>query len=96
MASVLHVYKEVALINDNAICANRHTTVSYDEKPGIQAIKNIAPQLQPVPNTHCSIGRDYEYKRLGTVSLLAAIDLHSGKVTPIIRDQHRSIEFMSY
>jgi len=43
MASVLHVYKEVALINDDNICANKHTTVSYDEKPGIQAIKNIAP-----------------------------------------------------
>ena len=94
MASVLHVYKEVALINDDTICANKHTTVSYDEKPGIQAIKNIAPQLQPVPNTHSSIGRDYEYKRLGTVSLLAAIDLHTGKVIPIIRDRHRSKEFI--
>lgn len=96
MASVLHVYKEVALINDNAICANKHTTVSYDEKPGIQAIKNIAPQLQPVPNTHSSIGRDYEYKRLGTVSLLAAIDLHTGKIIPIIRDRHRSKEFIEF
>ena len=52
MASVLHVYKEVALINDENICPNKHTTVSYDEKPGIQAIKNIAAQLQPVPHTH--------------------------------------------
>jgi len=94
MASVLHVYKEVALINDDTICANKHTTVSYDEKPGIQAIKNIAPQLQPVPNIHSSIGRDYEYKRLGTVSLLAAIDLHTGKIIPIIRDRHRSKEFI--
>jgi transposase len=96
MASVLHVYKEVALINDNNICANKHTTVSYDEKPGIQAIKNIAAQLQPVPNTHSSIGRDYEYKRLGTVSLLAAIDLHTGKIIPIIRDRHRSKEFIEF
>jgi len=96
MASVLHVYKEVALINDNNICANKHTTVSYDEKPGIQAIKNIAAQLQPVPNIHSSIGRDYEYKRLGTVSLLAAIDLHTGKIIPIIRDRHRSKEFIEF
>lgn len=96
MASVLHVYKEVALINDNNICANKHTTVSYDEKPGIQAIKNIAAQLQPVPNTHSSIGRDYEYKRLGTISLLAAIDLHTGKIIPIIRDRHRSKEFIEF
>ncbi len=96
MASVLHVYKEVALINDNNICANKHTTVSYDEKPGIQAIKNIAAQLQPVPNTHSSIGRDYEYKRLGTISLLAAIDLHTGNIIPIIRDRHRSKEFIEF
>lgn len=96
MASVLHVYKEIALINDDNICANKHTTISYDEKPGIQAIKNIAPQLQPVPNSHNSIGRDYEYKRLGTVSLLAGIDLHTGKIIPVIRDRHRSKEFIEF
>ena len=67
-----------------------------DEKPGIQAIKNIAPQLQPVPNVHNTIGRDYEYKRLGTVSLLAAIDLHTGRIIPIIRDRHRSKEFIEF
>lgn len=96
MASVLHVYKEVALINDGNICANKHTTVSFDEKPGIHAIKNIAPQLQPVPNTHSSIGRDYEYKRLGTVSLLAGIDLHTGEIIPVIRGRHRSKEFIEF
>lgn len=32
MASVLRIYKEVALINDDNLCANKHTTVSYDEK----------------------------------------------------------------
>lgn len=96
MASVLHVYKEVALINDENLCANKHTTVSYDEKPGIQAIKNIAAQLQPVPNKFSAIGRDYEYKRLGTVSLLAAIDLHTGKIIPMIRDRHRSKEFIEF
>ena len=96
MASVLHVYKEVALINDENLCANKHTTVSYDEKPGIQAIKNIAAQLQPVPNKYSAIGRDYEYKRLGTVSLLAAIDLHTGKIIPMIRDRHRSKEFIEF
>ena len=96
MASVLHVYKEVALVNDNNACNYKHTTVSYDEKPGIQAIKNIAPQLLPVPNKHSNIGRDYEYKRLGTVSLLAAIDLHNGIVTPMVCDRHRSSEFIEF
>ena len=96
MASVLHVYKEVALVNDNNVCNYKHTTVSYDEKPGIQAIKNIAPQLLPVPNKHSNIGRDYEYKRLGTVSILAAIDLHNGIVTPMVCDRHRSVEFIEF
>jgi transposase len=96
MASVLHVYREVALIYDNKVCNYKHTTVSYDEKPGIQAIKNIAPQLLPVPNKYNSLGRDYEYKRLGTVSLLAAIDLHNGLVTPMVCDRHRSSEFVAF
>lgn len=96
MASVLHVYKEVALVNDNEACNYKQTTVSYDEKPGIQAIKNIAPQLLPVPNKHHAIGRDYEYKRLGTVSLLASIDLHNGIITPMVCDRHRSLEFVTF
>ena len=96
MASVLHVYKEVALINDENICAVRHTTVSYDEKPGIQAIKNIAPQLQPVPGKYSTIGRDHEYKRLGTLSLLASIDLHTGIIIPLVCERHRSREFIMF
>jgi transposase len=96
MASVLHVYKEVALINDANVCAVKHTTVSYDEKPGIQAIKNIAPQLQPVPNKYSTIGRDHEYKRLGTLSLLAAIDLHTGIITSLVCERHRSKEFVMF
>lgn len=96
MATVLHVYKEIAMINDEKLCPLKHTTVSYDEKPGIQAIKNIAPQLQPVPRSHSTIARDYEYKRLGTVSLLAAIDLHTGKTIPIVTERHRSKEFIEF
>ena len=84
------------MINDNSICAVKHTTVSYDEKPGIQAIKNIAPQLQPVPHLYSNIGRDHEYKRLGTLSLLAGIDLHTGKITPLVCERHRSREFIMF
>ena len=48
MANVLCVYKEVQLLNTSG--ADRASvTVSYDEKPGIQAIKNIAAELLPVP-----------------------------------------------
>jgi transposase len=97
MANVLQVYKEIALINEGPPDENRKdTTISYDEKPGIQAIKNIAPQLQPVVGQHQTLKRDHEYKRLGTVSLLAGIDLHTGKVIPLVRDRHRSREFIEF
>ena len=97
MANVLQVYKEIAIINESPPDQHRKsTTISYDEKPGIQAIKNIAPQLQPVVGQHQTIKRDHEYKRLGTLSLLAGIDLHTGKVIPLIRDRHRSKEFIEF
>src|ERR1700739_4181262 len=56
--------------------------VSYDEKPGIQAIATTAPDLPPVPGAHPAFARDHEYKRHGTLSLLAGIDLLTGKVHP--------------
>jgi len=103
MAQVLSVYKDVQLINmseseqeNQEAPARKQTTVSYDEKPGIQAIKNIAAQLLPVPGKHKTVGRDYEYKRLGTLSLLAGIDLHDGTIIPLVENRHRSVEFIKY
>jgi transposase len=73
----------------------RDITISYDEKPGIQAIKNIAPDLPP-SRLYGYVGRDYEYKRLGTVSLLAGIDLRTGEVIPLVRDTHKSSDFIEF
>jgi DDE superfamily endonuclease len=70
-------------------------TVSVDEKPGVQAIANTAPDLLPVPGRHPEISRDHEYKRLGTYSILAALDLQDGHVTARAEKRHRSIEFIS-
>ena len=64
-----------------------------DEKPGIQAIGKVAPDLPPVAGKHPSKGRDYEYKRHGTLSLLAGLDLLTGKVHACIEERHRSLEF---
>ena len=96
MANVLQVYKEISLVNEGKMESAGQTTLSYDEKPGIQAIENIAPQLQPVPDKYQTVKRDHEYKRLGTVSLLAGIDLHTGNVIPLIRERHRSKEFIEF
>ena len=68
MVNVLQVYKEISLIKEGKIQREKETTISYDEKPGIQAIKNIAPQLHPIANKYKTLMRDYEYKRLGTLS----------------------------
>lgn len=43
-----------------------------------------------------TIKRDYEYKRLGTVSLLAAIDLLTGEAIPLVRDRHTSEDFIDF
>lgn len=69
--------------------------LSYDEKPGIQAIASTSDDLRP-DEAHSTISRDYEYKRLGTVSLLAAIDLQTGEAIPLIRDKHSSKEYIEF
>ncbi len=101
MNDVLVVYKQIEMCFDedgNIIIPMdepKTVTVSYDEKPGIQALKNIAPDLPPT-QTHGKIARDYEYKRLGTLSLLAGIDLLTGKVIPLVSETHKSSDFVTW
>ena len=45
---------------------------------------------------HPSFTREFEYKRHGTVSLLAGIDLVTGKVHALVEDRHRSREFIAF
>ncbi len=97
MADVLCVYKEVNLQNEAGEVGGTPPviTVSVDEKPGVQAIKNIAPDIMPEPGKQSRVMRDYEYERKGTLSILAALDLHDGHVTAQVHDRHRSSEFIS-
>ena len=100
MAEVLCVYREVQVLKKAAAKAEKSkkpvAIVSYDEKPGIQAIATTAPDLPPVPGRHASFARDHEYKRHGTLSLLAGIDLLTGKVHALVRERHRSGEFIEF
>ena len=96
MTEVLHVYRDVELWRKSGLPSQVVGVLSYDEKPGIQAIGNTAPDLPPVPGRHARIGRDHEYKRYGTVSLLAGIDLLNGEVLGLVRDRHRSTEFIEF
>ena len=102
MHNVLLVYKQLSLqfdedgtlipfADDDQIVH----VLSYDEKPGIQAIATTSDDLRP-DEYHSTISRDYEYKRLGTISLLAAIDLQTGESIPLIRDKHSSKEYIEF
>jgi transposase len=98
MQEVLMVYRDVSLYTEGAVHDARPNpiyTVSVDEKPGVQAIGLTAPDLPPVPGKASSIGRDYEYVRRGTVSILAGIDLHTGHIFANVEDRHRSEEFVA-
>lgn len=102
MHNVLLVYKQLEFQFDkdgNFIPWEEDDEVvhvlSYDEKPGIQAIANVAEDLPPTEENGC-IKRDYEYKRLGTLSLLAGIDLQTGEAFPLVRNTHSSDDFIDF
>ena len=74
-------------------------TLSYDEKPGIQALSTTGEDRPPVPGgagggTSAHM-RDREYVRLGTLSLLAAIDLLTGVAVPMVSETHKSSDFVA-
>jgi transposase len=96
MADVLSVYREVAVMRESEVAASNVAIISYDEKPGIQAIGNTAPDLPPKPGSQPTFARDHEYKRHGTLSLLAGIDLLTGKVHACVENRHRSREFVGF
>jgi len=97
MREVLMVYQDVSLYPAGATDDTRPTpiySVSVDEKPGVQAIGLTAPDLPPVPGKEATVARDYEYVRHGTLSILAALDLHTGEVIANVEPRHRSCEFI--
>jgi hypothetical protein len=85
-----------AAVKKNKKPSEAMTVISYDEKPGIQAIATTAPDLPPEPGMHPTVMREFEYKRHGTVSLLAGIDLVTGKIHALVTDRHRSREFVDF
>lgn len=97
MRQILVVYKEVEqIIHAETSTERKETVISYDEKPAIQAIASIGADLAPVANEYSTWQRDHEYKRLGTLSLLAGIDLYDGHVIGLVRETHRSQEFIEF
>jgi len=96
MTEVPCVYREAAIPRETDTAGPKAAIISYDEKPGIQTIGTTAPDLPPEPGSYAGFARDHEYKRHGTLSLLAGIDLLTGKVHACVEDRHRSREFINF
>ena len=106
MAEILCVYRQVAMLRGQAGSGHNQgqdgggdgslAIVSYDEKPGIQAIATTAPDRPPLPGTSPTVMRDHEYKRHGTLTLMAGIDLLTGHVHALVKERHRSREFIEF
>ena len=102
MHNVLLVYKQLSFQFDedgNFIPWEEDEEIvhilSYDEKPGIQAIATTSEDLLPDQNNG-TINRDYEYRRLGTLSLMAAIDLQTGEAIPLVSESHTSADYIRF
>lgn len=101
MHDVLLVYKQVEMQFDEngdiIVPDDGHMThtISYDEKPGIQAVANKYPDYNPT-SENGFVRRDYEYVRLGTLSLLAGIDLLTGEAIPLVSESHKSSDFIQF
>jgi len=100
MHDVLVVYKQIELQfdEDGQVLPSegiKINTISYDEKPGIQAIANTSADRMPTASKGYR-QRDYEYKRLGTLSLLAGIDLLTGEAIPLVSETHKSKDFIEF
>jgi transposase len=72
----------------------RAVVLCVDEKSQIQALDRTAPILPMLPGVPARASHDY--KRAGTSSLYAALDLTTGKVIGSLHSRHRAIEFKRF
>jgi transposase len=72
----------------------RAVVLCVDEKSQIQALDRTAPILPMLPGTPERATHDY--KRSGTSSLYAALDISTGKVIGSLHSRHRAIEFKKF
>jgi hypothetical protein len=69
-------------------------TVSVDEKTGVQALERIAPD-KPMKPGLCA-KREYEYIRHGTLCLIAALNVVTGKVFPWLNETRTEEDFVCF
>jgi len=66
-----------------------------DEKPSIQALERAQGYLK-LPNGRALSGHSHDYKRHGTTTLFAALDLATGKVEATHKKRRRRVEFLAF
>jgi transposase len=66
-----------------------------DEKPSIQALERAQGYLR-LPNGRALSGHSHDYKRHGTTTLFAALDLATGKVAAAHQKRRRRVEFLAF
>ena len=74
---------------DNAV------VLSVDEKPSIQALERAQGYLK-LPNGRAMTGQSHHYKRHGTTTLFAALEVATGKVVGRHYRRRRRIEFLDF
>jgi transposase len=87
-ADICEVYKAAAGADDT------HRTISIDEMTGIQALERIAPGLPMVPGK--VERREFEYKRHGTQTLIAAFDVTTGEVEGVVGNTRTEKDFARF
>src|ERR1700681_606493 len=87
-ADICEVYQAAAGADE------RHRTVSIDEMTGIQALERIAPGLPMKPGKveRC----EFEYRRHGTQTLIAAFDVAVGKVAGVVGDTRTEQDYARF
>src|ERR1700747_1834831 len=66
-----------------------------DEKPSIQALERAQGYLK-LPNGRALTGQSHDYKRHGTTTLFAALEVATGKVLATHTKRRRRIEFLAF
>jgi hypothetical protein len=87
ITDVCNVYKQVPKTQDEI-------GFSIDEMTGIQALERIAPDLRMSPGK--PVAREFEYKRNGTQTLIAAMNIALGKITAHCGDTRTEADFAHF
>ena len=66
-----------------------------DEKPSIQALERVQGYLK-LPNGRALTGQSHDYKRHGTTTLFAALDVATGKIMATHSKRRRRVEFLGF